>query len=91
MPGDCDHTGCDGFCWKGYPQSRFPNWTHRQVRKSKLRDAIEKYNFHGKRCIIYKLDVDKMGIFHDAGYTIVLDSNEELNNEWNRLVDDNVC
>ena len=44
VPGDCDHESCEGHCWKGYPQSRFPNWTPGQVIKCKIRAAIDDYD-----------------------------------------------
>jgi hypothetical protein len=31
----------DGI-WTGYPQSRFPNWTERQVKKAKIYDVVHK-------------------------------------------------
>ena len=90
MPKDCDHTSCNRLCWEKYPQCRFPNWTPRQVIKCKIHDAITKYD-RTKQCMIYKLDVDKNGMFHDAGKLGMLDSNEAvLDNEWIRLKDDNV-
>ena len=89
---DCDHTNCNRQCWEKYPQSRFPNWTLKQVERCKIHDAITKYD-RTKQCIVYKLDVDKDGMFHDAGKLEMLDSSDEavLDKEWNRLKDDNVC
>ena len=91
VPGDCDHRDCDGACWKGYPQSRFPNWTPSQVEKCKIHDAITKYD-RTKQCVVYKLDVDKQGIFHHAGTMEMLDSDDDatLDNEWDRFKGDNV-
>src|ERR1700759_318712 len=62
VPKNCDHTTCKGECWKGYPQSRFPNWTPRQVKKCKIQSAIDDY-LRERKCLIYKLDVNKHGIF----------------------------
>ncbi|TEB25452.1 hypothetical protein FA13DRAFT_1756550 [Coprinellus micaceus] len=64
IPPKCDHNDCD--CWKGYPQSRFPNWTERQVRKSKIWDAIHDYR-RDLECKIFRCDVDTNGYFTDAG------------------------
>jgi len=91
VPDDCDHTACNGVCWKNYPQSRFPNWTLNQVKKSKIHDAITDYD-RTKKCVIYKLDVDKEGIFHDGGTMDVNDSNDitVLDKEWDRFKGDNV-
>lgn len=91
VPEDCDHTDCKGNCWRGYPQSRFPNWTPSQVQKCKIHDAIWNYD-RKKPCIIYKLDVDKRGIFNDAGRIEMdmLDDEATLEKEWERLKDDNV-
>ena len=59
--------------------------------KCKIYDAITKYD-RTKECLIYKLDVDKGGIFHDIGKLEMLDSSDEavLDEEWNRFKDDNV-
>src|SRR2546421_71712 len=44
IPALCDHRDCGHDCWKNYPQSRFPNWTRRQVKKSKILKAVEEYD-----------------------------------------------
>ncbi|KAF8963414.1 hypothetical protein BDZ97DRAFT_1919846 [Flammula alnicola] len=55
IPPLCDHKYCAG-CWKEYPQSRFPNWTKRQVQKSKIADAIANVYCDGsKPCICIRL------------------------------------
>ena len=91
VPEDCDHADCDGECWKGYPQSRFPNWTPSQVERCKIRDAITKYD-RTKQCVIYKLDVDKHGIFHHSGTMEMLDSADDaaLDKEWEWFKGDHV-
>ncbi|KIM41609.1 hypothetical protein M413DRAFT_445584 [Hebeloma cylindrosporum] len=47
IPELCDHKSCASEgklgCWTGYPQSRFPNWTHRQVVKSRIYAALTEY------------------------------------------------
>jgi len=42
--------------------------------------------------VVYKLDVDKQGIFHHAGTMEMLDSNDDaaLDKEWDRFKGDNV-
>ncbi|KAF9460636.1 hypothetical protein BDZ94DRAFT_1169292 [Collybia nuda] len=39
VPPPCDHISCGG-CWKGYPQSRFPDWTRNQVLRSNISKTI---------------------------------------------------
>jgi hypothetical protein len=61
------------------------------VKKCKIHDAITKYD-RKKPCIIYKLDVDKAGMFLDAG-KLEMDSSDDkavLDAEWIRFKDDNV-
>ncbi|KAF8955067.1 hypothetical protein BDZ97DRAFT_1765535 [Flammula alnicola] len=66
IPPLCDHKDCGG-CWTGYPQSRFPNWTHRQVLKSRIYGAIHDYNKESP-CILHRVDVDSNGFFTNAGH-----------------------
>ncbi|KAF8153211.1 hypothetical protein B0H34DRAFT_722645 [Crassisporium funariophilum] len=63
IPERCDHKnpGCDG-CWKGYPQSLFPNWTPAQVIKSKIHKAIHDYR-REIQCVVHFVDVDDNGLF----------------------------
>ncbi|KAF8153212.1 hypothetical protein B0H34DRAFT_820059 [Crassisporium funariophilum] len=63
IPPICDHKAatCQN-CWKGYPQSRFPNWTRRQVLKSKIWNAIHNYR-QDQPCVCYQVDVDLNGLF----------------------------
>ncbi|KIL65408.1 hypothetical protein M378DRAFT_10794 [Amanita muscaria Koide BX008] len=86
IPKSCDHTRCEGWCWKGYPQSRFPNWTPSQVEKFKIREAIDRYD-RSKKCTIFKLDVDKQAIFNDAGHFVIADA-DDLEPEWDRFKSD---
>jgi hypothetical protein len=72
VPPPCDHILCGG-CWKGYPQSRFPNWTRDQVARSKIAEAVIKRN----PCTIYHVDVNSEGFFTDAGEISADDSNTE--------------
>ncbi|PBK90727.1 hypothetical protein ARMGADRAFT_1111301 [Armillaria gallica] len=65
IPPPCNHADCDG-CWKGYPQSRFPNWTPSQVRRSRIHYAIHDYD-REKACTIHHVDVNDHGFFIDSG------------------------
>ena len=89
VPEDCDHKDCQGRCWKEYPQSRFPNWTSRQVKKCGIHDAIVNYD-RSKRCKLYKLDVERSSLFCDAGTIVLSDGDVWLDGEWDRFKDDNV-
>lgn len=83
IPNLCDHgTSCDE-CWKGYPQSRFPNWTERQVKKARIYDAIHHYSRH-QDCIIYHVDVDHKGFFTDAGKFTAVNGREV--ETWDAIV-----
>ncbi|TFK26626.1 hypothetical protein FA15DRAFT_588079 [Coprinopsis marcescibilis] len=82
IPEKCAHVDCE--CWKGYPQSRFPNWTERQVRKSKIWDAIHDYKAD-LECIIYRCDVDTKGIFRDPGLLEAPAGQE--GHVWNTVID----
>ncbi|KAF8880546.1 hypothetical protein BD779DRAFT_1548833 [Infundibulicybe gibba] len=81
VPPLCDHRACEGLCWRGYPQSCFPNWTHNQVTKSGIAGAIQ----DRRRCIIYYLDVNDSGIFTDPKEALVVDDST-VPKTWNILV-----
>ncbi|KAF6751709.1 hypothetical protein DFP72DRAFT_906906 [Ephemerocybe angulata] len=83
IPELCAHDGCS--CWGGYPQSRFPNWTKRQVKKSKIWDAIWSYD-RSKACTIYRCDVDTNGFFTDAGVLPAVDGKDD--ETWTRIIDE---
>jgi hypothetical protein len=82
IPPLCDHSACDG-CWKGYPQSRFPNWTYRQVVKSKIHKAIHDYNTDSP-CVCHQVDVDTNGFFTNPG-PITAHHGQEVE-VWQRLI-----
>ncbi|KAG5639754.1 hypothetical protein H0H81_000034 [Sphagnurus paluster] len=82
VPELCDHTTCGG-CWRGYPQSRFPNWTPGQVARSKIADAIVNYDQENP-CIIYHVDVNTKGIFTDAAMIVAHDDQRDEN--WKTLI-----
>jgi hypothetical protein len=79
VPSRCNHQPCDN-CWKGYPQSLFPNWTPAQVKKSKINIAIRDH----RRCIIHHVDVDDNGCFRDAGKHFTTEST--INESWDKIV-----
>ena len=63
IPKQCDHRPetCNR-CWKGYPQSLFPNWTQWQVKKAKIYDIIHNYS-KIRPCVFYRVDVTDRGLF----------------------------
>ncbi|KAK7039234.1 hypothetical protein VNI00_010139 [Paramarasmius palmivorus] len=82
IPELCKHEDCGG-CWKGYPQSRFPNWTPSQVYRSRIEKAIKEYR-RDDDCRIYSVNVDTKGYFTDAGErTVTTDTQEEY---WDFLI-----
>ncbi|KAJ6511364.1 hypothetical protein C8R47DRAFT_963701 [Mycena vitilis] len=85
VPEPCDHSACEGSCWKGYPQSRFPNWTPAQVQRSRIHRAITDYDKDEPSTIFY-VDVDSNGFFTDSGtFVATEDTKEEL---WNTLINE---
>ncbi|ESK94948.1 hypothetical protein Moror_13953 [Moniliophthora roreri MCA 2997] len=82
IPELCDHTICGG-CWRNYPQSRFPNWTVSQQRRSAIYDIIHE-STENAPCVIYHVDVDTKGEFQDAGMlSVTRETQEEF---WELLV-----
>ncbi|KAJ7130139.1 hypothetical protein C8R44DRAFT_61600 [Mycena epipterygia] len=84
VPPPCDHTTCDG-CWKGYPQSRFPNWTPSQVRRSRIHKAITEYDKKAQSTIHY-VNVDSKGLFTDSEKVVA--SEDEKDELWDILIND---
>ncbi|KAH9474783.1 hypothetical protein JR316_0013248 [Psilocybe cubensis] len=82
IPELCNHVDCGG-CWRGYPQSRFPNWTERQVIKSKIMGAIREFSKE-KPCICYQVDVDENGFFTNPGPIVANHGEEDAT--WNHLI-----
>ena len=82
IPPPCNHQPCNN-CWKGYPQSLFPNWTPAQVKKSKINIAINDYR-RDVACIIHHVDVDDNGYFRDAGKHFATDST--IKESWDGIV-----
>ncbi|KAF9011851.1 hypothetical protein BDQ17DRAFT_1344969 [Cyathus striatus] len=84
VPEKCNHKSeCCNNCWMGYPQSRFPNWTERQVKKSKIYDAIHNYRKE-LDCKCYQVDVDINGRFTNSDE---IEFQEGLEAEsWNNIV-----
>ncbi|KAJ7135427.1 hypothetical protein C8R43DRAFT_1020979 [Mycena crocata] len=84
VPPPCDHKSCDG-CWKGYPQSRFPNWTPSQVRRSRIHRAINEYN-RDAASTIYYVDVDSNGFFTDSDKVVT--TNDTKDQFWDTLINE---
>ncbi|KAF8958968.1 hypothetical protein BDZ97DRAFT_1430263 [Flammula alnicola] len=86
IPPPCDHKYCGG-CWKEYPQSRFPNWTKRQVQKSKIADAIANvYSDYSNPCTLYQVDVGTNGYFTNSGTIVAKDGDER--DTWERMIEE---
>ena len=83
IPARCPHDSSCNNCWRGYPQSRFPNWTYSQVVKSKIQKALTEYN-RDEPCFLYRVDVNSQGIFSDVD-TIVAEFGKE-EEVWQTLI-----
>ncbi|KAF5343049.1 hypothetical protein D9758_011150 [Tetrapyrgos nigripes] len=83
IPDLCNHENCGG-CWRGYPQSRFPNWTDSQVRRSGIYKAIHNYRKE-LTCTILLVDVDNKGLFRDSGEIGVTDEQKDIDDFWEKL------
>ena len=71
----------------GYPQSRFPNWTERQVKKAKIYDVIHR-DPKSEPCICYLVDVDDRGRFNHAKEIIAVHGEEDMT--WDYMINDKV-
>ena len=88
IPELCDHNPekCNR-CWTGYPQSRFPNWTERQVKKAKIYDVVHNYS-KTKHCTLYRVDVNDCGFFtHPKEMVAAHGDEDEL---WDTLIHEQV-
>ncbi len=81
IPELCDHKHCTD-CWKGYPGSRFPNWTSSQVEKSRIAHAVEQKQ--DKNCVCYHVDIDSNGYFKNADEFVTEPDNSE--ETWKRIL-----
>ncbi|KAK1225976.1 hypothetical protein PQX77_011044 [Marasmius sp. AFHP31] len=85
IPEACPHDDCDGKCWKGYPASRFPNWTPSQVKRSQIQKVID-HPFE-RDCKIYAADVDTTGYFSNVGEPRTVHKTEASASEfWHDIV-----
>ncbi|PBK90741.1 hypothetical protein ARMGADRAFT_1082467 [Armillaria gallica] len=82
IPPPCNHVNCNG-CWKRYPQSRFPNWSPSQVKRSGILDVIENYN-RNIPCTIHRVDVDDRGYFTDPGKYEITEQTKDAS--WEFLI-----
>jgi len=80
VPPPCPHTSCGDDCWRGYPQSRFPNWTPSQVSRSKIKEALE---LKGP-CNIYRVNIDSKGHFLNGGEEKISENDQPA--FWGRLI-----
>lgn len=87
IPAFCAHDAKCNNCWTGYPQSRFPNWTYKQVVKSKIHKAINSYN-NEQPCILHRVDIDSNGFFTNVE-PIVAHYGKD-NEVWHRLIHEKV-
>ena len=69
----------------GYPQSRFPNWTHRQVAKSRIYAALTEYA-RDATCLLHRVDIDQDGFFTNPGPLVAGDEREA----WDQLISEEV-
>lgn len=70
-----------------FHQSDFPNWTPAQVKRSGIREAIDKRQNHP--CKIYSIDVLNTGLFKAGAVTTVYDTEESRDKFWN-MIDEKV-
>jgi len=80
IPVKCLHHNCNR-CYTGYPQSRFPNWTPAQVKRSGINTAIHDYD-KNRACTIHYVNVDTHGLFTDAEKRNIGDRDEEQLQFW---------
>ncbi|KAF7985517.1 hypothetical protein HWV62_3737 [Athelia sp. TMB] len=69
--------------WRGYPQCDFPNWTPSQVRRSGIRDAIDKEQDHP--CRIYCVDIMETGYFETRNLTTIHDTPQSKTAFWEKI------
>ncbi|KIK67894.1 hypothetical protein GYMLUDRAFT_256709 [Collybiopsis luxurians FD-317 M1] len=81
IPPLCDHNNCGG-CWRGYPQSRFPNWTPDQVERAGISEVIRNYDRHAT-CTIYYANVDTGGFFTNDDKEVIGEGNKD--EFWKRI------
>lgn len=87
IPAFCAHGASCNNCWDKYPQSRFPNWTYKQVVKSKIQRAITSYDT-SQPCILHRVDIDSNGLFTNVEPITAEVGNE--NEVWQQLVHEQV-
>jgi hypothetical protein len=85
IPEPCTHKDCKG-CWRGYPQSLYPNWTPSQIRKSQIAQAISDYR-RDISCVIHQVDVTEEGLFHVPHPGKIISTDNIVNDTWEQLED----
>lgn len=88
MPEPCAHELCGG-CWRGYPQSLYPNWTPSQVKKSSIVKVIAHYA-RDTPCVIHQVDVNDCGLFHVPDPGKVVSSDDNVDETWEHLINTQV-
>ena len=88
IPEQCDHRPetCNR-CWKGYPQSLFPNWTEGQVKKAKIYDVVHNYS-KIRPCVCYRVDVNDHGYFTNTKEIEAVYGAEDI--IWDSLIHEQV-
>jgi hypothetical protein len=69
--------------WRGYPQSDFPNWTPVPVRRSRIRDMIDKRP--ESPCKIYCVDVLESGEFKTLDLRTICDTEASRKDFWTMM------
>ncbi|KAG5637342.1 hypothetical protein H0H81_004898 [Sphagnurus paluster] len=84
LPVQCDHSNVSlcNDCWKGYPQSLFPNWTPAQQRRSRISKIVERLT---DTCIIHYVDVDNLGRFYAPENDVVV-THQRQDNLWQLMM-----
>lgn len=75
------------YCWCKYPQSKFPNWTEKQQRRSGIRQKIKN---KVARCRVYYVDVSDIGRFTSVGTPKRVDNGNgpSLDEQWNLMMNE---
>lgn len=84
VPEPCLHESCGG-CWRGYPQSLYPNWTPNQVKKSQIEKAVKHYRRHVP-CIIHQVDVNEDGIFQVPNPGTITSTDNKVRQTWEDVI-----
>ncbi|KAH6876668.1 hypothetical protein BKA70DRAFT_236124 [Coprinopsis sp. MPI-PUGE-AT-0042] len=70
----------EGPCWCKYPQSKYPNWTKAQQKKSRILHYLKKAKHQRWRA--YYVDVQEDGVFMPSETSYVDESVRTQNDQW---------